>query len=85
MVTTSLGADMRMAFGASVEGLVWSMQHAAKAMQRRSDPKSLSIVNVSSTTSNIAMLDLAAYSAAKAAIRMISKSTALELAPLNVR
>ena len=76
---------MRRAYGPSVDGLLMVMQEATKALQRRSASKSLSIVNISSTTSSIAMAELAAYSSAKAAIRQLSKSAALEYAPLQVR
>lgn len=76
---------MRRAFGPSVDGLLVAMQEATKALQRRADSKSLSIVNISSTTSSIAMAELAAYSSAKAAIRQLSKSAAVEYAPLQVR
>lgn len=78
-------SDLQQAFGASVEGLLVAMQQASKALQRRSDSKSLSIVNISSTTSHIAMAELTAYSAAKAAIRQLSRSAAVELAPHNIR
>ncbi|KAK9836767.1 hypothetical protein WJX74_007626 [Apatococcus lobatus] len=77
--------DMSRAYGPSVDGLLVAMQEATKALQRRSSSKSLSIVNISSTTSSIAMPELAAYSSAKAAIRQLSKSAAVEYAPLQVR
>ncbi|KAK9834601.1 hypothetical protein WJX74_005536 [Apatococcus lobatus] len=57
--------DMRRAYGPSVDGLLVAMQEATKALQRRSSSKSLSIVNISSTTSSIALPKLASYSSAK--------------------
>ena len=63
------------------------MQQASLAMRAQSKPEASkrAIVNISSTAALASMPGLTAYSAAKAAIRQLSRSAAVELAPFNVR
>ncbi|KAK9836807.1 hypothetical protein WJX74_008465 [Apatococcus lobatus] len=80
-------ADVRETFGATCDGLLLAMQHASQAMQQKpSDAANkFAIVNISSTAALATMKGLTAYSAAKATIRSLSRSAAVELAPYNIR
>ena len=80
-------AELREDFKVSVEGLLTSMQHAARAMRARTlkEPSPFAIVNISSTATLSTYPALTAYSAAKAAVLQMTRSAALELAPFNIR
>ncbi|KAK9862737.1 hypothetical protein WJX84_001941 [Apatococcus fuscideae] len=79
--------DLQEAFGPNINGLLYAMQQASLAMRAQSKPEASkrAIVNISSTAALASMPGLTAYSAAKAAIRQLSRSAAVELAPFNVR
>lgn len=79
--------DLRETFGATVDGLLLAMQYASQAMQQRPPDAAhkFAIVNISSTAALATMSGMTAYSAAKATIRSLSRSAALELAPWNIR
>ena len=49
------------------------------------EPNRFAIVNIASTAVLETFPGLATYGAAKAAVRQLSKSAALELAPYNIR
>lgn len=79
--------DLRESFGATVDGLLLAMQYASQAMQQRPPDAAhkFAIVNISSTAALATMSGLTAYSAAKASIRSLSRSAAVELAPWKIR
>ena len=86
-LTHIVGSDLREEFGTSVHGLVWAMQHAAAAMRAKQcqERDRFAIVNIASTAVFVTFPGLTAYSAAKASVRQLSKSAALELAQFNIR
>lgn len=83
----AFAADLRETFGATVDGLLLAMQHASQAMRQKPPgaANKFAIVNISSTAALATMSGLTAYSAAKATIRSLSRSAAVELAPYNIR
>jgi NAD(P)-dependent dehydrogenase (short-subunit alcohol dehydrogenase family) len=66
----------------NVRGVFLGMKHVAPAMARR---KAGSIVNLSSMDGIVASEGLAAYSASKGAVRLMTKAVALEYATKGVR
>lgn len=66
----------------NVRGVFLGMKHMAPSMARR---RTGSIVNMSSMDGIVASEGLAAYSASKGAVRLMTKAVAVEYAPEGVR
>ena len=74
--------DFNLTFDLDVRGSFLLAQQAARHMR---DQGGGSIVNITSVHEHIPRPNLAVYSAAKAALGMLTRSLALELGPFNVR
>jgi len=74
--------DFDLTFNVDVRAGFLLAQHAAKRMR---DQGGGSIVNITSVHEHIPRVNFAVYASAKAAVGMLSRALALELAELNVR
>ena len=80
-----MGADERLwdaIMNLNLKGLYFLTQSVAKRMQKAG---SGSIINISSVDGMTPQKNLGIYSASKAAVNMLTKSMAVELAPYNIR
>lgn len=75
--------EWRRIFAASVDGTVFATKHAIPHL--RAAGQGASVLNFSSVAGNRPFPTLTAYCAAKAAVEMITKCQALEMAPHKVR
>lgn len=82
MLDTTSAADWRHNFTATVDGAFYGIQAVLPAMKAQ---KQGAIINVSSVCATLATPGVAGYSAAKAALEALSRNTAIECAPFNVR
>ncbi|MGH3104078.1 MAG: SDR family NAD(P)-dependent oxidoreductase [Gaiellaceae bacterium] len=73
--------DFDRTFAVDVKAAFLLSQHAARAMEGRGG----SIVNITSVHEHVPRPNFALYAAAKAALGMLTRGLALELAPLNIR
>jgi len=74
---TSL-ADFKKMMAINVEGTFLGCKYAIAAMKKHSEPSS--IINISSVAGIVSGFQMAAYSASKGAVRLLSKSVALHCA-----
>jgi len=79
-VSDSAGGDFRGSFATHALGVMFGIKHAAPHMKRGG-----SIVNTASLAGLVGMYGSAPYVAAKFAVVGITKTAALELAPLGIR
>lgn len=75
--------DLDFVLDVNVRGAFLTAQRAARVMVKRG--KGGSIINLSSMTAELAMANQLAYGASKGAIRQMTKSMALSMAPHGVR
>lgn len=80
-IDTIAASDWDATFGLLVRSVFLGMKHAAPRMVRRGG----AIVNLSSVAATHAGFGPIAYSAAKAAVRQMTKVAAAELSPRNIR
>jgi 3(or 17)beta-hydroxysteroid dehydrogenase len=81
-VETTTNEIWRKTLGIHLDGTFWGCQQAVKAMKETGGG---SIVNISSTTALTGAAAYFAYSAAKGAVRTLSKSVALHCRAMNYR
>jgi len=82
--TTELPFEVwRRVFATNVDGTFLLSRAAARRMIVQGQGGS--IINISSIASKLAVANMAAYAASKAAVNALSRSMALELAPHNIR
>jgi NAD(P)-dependent dehydrogenase (short-subunit alcohol dehydrogenase family) len=74
-------ADMRRIFEVNFFGATWLLQAAAGAMREHGG----SIVNVTSRTALVGVHGMAVYGASKGALQSLTRTAAVELAPLGIR
>jgi NAD(P)-dependent dehydrogenase (short-subunit alcohol dehydrogenase family) len=75
--------DFDVTFAVDVRAAFLLSQHAARDMRKRAEGGV--IVNITSIHEHVPRLGFAVYAAAKAALGMLTRSLALELAPLRIR
>ncbi|MEQ1889299.1 MAG: glucose 1-dehydrogenase [Alphaproteobacteria bacterium] len=76
------GEELDRMLDINVKGVFFGCKHILPAMQKAGGG---SIVNISSIAGIIGMKGAAAYQAAKGAVRILTKSVAVEYAPFNIR
>ena len=76
------GEELDRMLDINVKGVFYGCKHILPAMQKAGGG---SIVNISSIAGIIGMKGAAAYQAAKGAVRILTKSVAVEYAPFNIR
>ena len=76
-------AEWRRIFAINVEGTVFMTRYAIPQLERAG--AAASVLNVSSVAGNRPFATITAYCAAKAAVEMLTRCQALELAPAKVR
>lgn len=76
--------DFRRVMGINVEGTFVVLKHAARAMIAR-EPSHGVIVNISSVNAVQASAGMSAYCTSKAAVAMLTRAAALDLAPHGIR
>src|SRR6266436_2956581 len=81
-ITDQTAESYAATFDTNVLGVVLSLKHELRVMQGQG---SGSIVNISSTMGERGAANLALYTASKHAVEGLTKSAALEAAPLGVR
>lgn len=70
-------------YGVNIKGVYFGVQAAAAKMVK--NETSGSIVNLASISSEVAQGEIVQYEASKGAVKMITRSTAVELAPHDIR
>jgi NAD(P)-dependent dehydrogenase (short-subunit alcohol dehydrogenase family) len=83
---TSL-ADWKRIQSVNVEGVFLGAKHAAPLLAERASKwrGGASIINLSSVAGLVGSAGTSAYNASKGAVRLLTKSLAMELAPLQIR
>jgi NAD(P)-dependent dehydrogenase (short-subunit alcohol dehydrogenase family) len=81
-VTAQTAASYAATFETNVLGVLLSMKHEIRVMQQQG---SGSIVNISSVLGKAGMAGASVYAASKHAVEGLTKSAALEVAPLGIR
>lgn len=86
LIETTLD-EWRRLHAVNVEGVFLGCKHAAPALAERAErwPGGGAIINLSSIAGLVGGARTGCYSASKGAVRLFTKSVALELAPLKVR
>lgn len=77
--------DFRNLIDINVTGVFLGCKHAVKAMRKHPEGSGGSIINLSSVTGLRGQIGGAAYTASKGAVRLLTKSVAVENAPHNIR
>lgn len=81
-ITSQTESNYRHTFDTNVLGTLLLLKHELNAMQRQGQG---SIVNLSSIVGQVGAPGAAVYAASKHAVEGLTKSTALEVAPLGIR
>lgn len=82
MVQDTTSEELDRMLNINVKGVFWGCKHILPAMQKAGGG---SIINVSSIYGLVGASSAAAYQAAKGAVRILTKSVAVDYAPFNIR